>query len=279
MIPTDLSGDKSQICPKCHEPVQQGKKFCESCGAKIDAAPRCPHCDAPLLPNIKFCESCGKPVGTQEVPPVFGNVPSAVPAPPVPEPLPIMPVNSEEGVPALPGKTSGSRTRNLVIAGVVGLVVIAALAWFVVLPMLSGPGTASPGNSGSMFATGSPSPTSTVPGVPEQNIPSASLVTEPTQVPPVNLVVTYQAERDPITGLVTVTFTGGPGRYGQSDALVRLTRSDGQVLTKSFTPKQVGDTVTLQGTKATDRCEVIANFYNGAKYRIIDTLFEYKKRN
>lgn len=29
----------------------------------------------------------------------------------------------------------------------------------------------------------------------------------------------------------------------------------------------------------TDRIEVTANYFNGAKYRIIDQLFEYKKRN
>lgn len=96
---------------------------------------------------------------------------------------------------------------------------------------------------------------------------------------PVNLVVTYQAERNPITGLVTVTFTGGPGLNGISQTLVTLTKSDGGIETKSFKPKQIGDSVTLQGTLKTDRIEVITNFYNGDTYRVIDRLFEYKKKN
>jgi hypothetical protein len=187
------------------------------------------------------------------------------------------PEKLKETVTKAPGKAApASRTRTLVIVGVVGLVIVAALVYFVLLPMLSGSGTPGSGNSVTPGATLVPSAASTV--APVQSPASASFVPEPTQVPPTNLLVTYQAERDPITGLVTITFTGGAGQYGVSDVSIRLSRSDGEVLTQSFKPQQIGSFATLQGTKMTDRIEVIANYNNGDKYRIIDKLFEYKKR-
>jgi hypothetical protein len=210
---------------------------------------------------------------------------------PVPKPEPITvakektpdkktPENPKETVQKISETEPASRTRTLVIAGVVGLVIVAALAWFVLLPMLSGTGTASSGASPAPAAAVSGAQSSSASTTaPAQNAALASFVTEPTQVPPTNLLVTYQAERDPITGLVTVTFTGGPGKNGVSDVSITLTRSDGQVLTQTFTPQQIGSFTTLQGTRMTDRIEVIANYFNGAKYRIIDQLFEYKKRN
>ena len=308
------------ICPKCNSPLVAGMKFCESCGAKVEPLPVCEQCGAPLLPNVKFCESCGKPVAREAAPKVSAAHPAPAPAaaqappeviPPVAAPTPVKvkklepqpepsaaasektpdkktPERLKETVQKTPEKAPASNTQTMVIAGVVGLIIVAALAYFVLLPMLSGSGTASSGNIGSVSGA-SPTPTTAVSGTPAkssvtssaataQSSASASFVTEPTQIPPPNLLVTYQAERDPITGLVTITFTGGSGKNGVSDVSIKLSRSDGQVLTQSFTPQQIGNFATLQGTKMTDRIEVIANYYNGDKYRIIDQLFEYKKR-
>lgn len=300
-----LSEHNQGTCPVCKSPVASGMKFCETCGTKIEPLPVCAQCGAPLLPNVKFCESCGKPVAAQVAPPVSAapstpapvtpEVKPAVPVPvpadvkkPVPEPEPKAaakekvpdkkaPEKIKETVTKAPGKAvPASRTQTMMIAGVVGLVIVVALAYFVLLPMLSGSGTPGSGNSATPRATLVPSVASTV--TPAQSPVSASFVPEPTQVPPKSLLITYQAERDPITGLVTITFTGGAGQYGVSDVSLRLSRSDGQVLTQSFKPQQIGSFVTLQGTKMTDRIEVIANYNNGDKYRIIDQLFEYKKR-
>ncbi len=298
---TPSQGTNPGTCPKCSSPLISGTKFCESCGAKIEQSPACVHCGAPLVSGVKFCEACGTPVGAPPAPaPVDLPVPPVVqppavePAPaevkiPAPEPSPVaaetksapdkkIPEQQKKIVQDAPEKTPASRTRTLVIAGVVGLVIIAALAYFVLLPALSGTGTTGSGKGGSPLSTG-PTPVVTTPSVvPSQNTASASFVPEPTRVPPANLLVTYQAERDPLTGLVTVTFTGGAGQHGVSDVSIRLSRSDGQVLTQTFSPRQIGSFVTLQGTKMTDRIEVIANYYNGDKYRIIDQLFEYKKK-
>jgi hypothetical protein len=107
---------------------------------------------------------------------------------------------------------------------------------------------------------------------------TGTLTPGPTQVPPPSLEVKFQAERDPISNIVTVTFTGGAGQNGVREVLVRLTRSDGQVITKTFTIPRIGISETLQGTKMTDRVEVSVSYYNGERYTVLDETFEYKKR-
>ena len=57
--------ENPKTCQKCGSPVTPGMKFCESCGAKIEASAVCPKCGAALAPNVKFCESCGAPTGSR----------------------------------------------------------------------------------------------------------------------------------------------------------------------------------------------------------------------
>jgi hypothetical protein len=90
--------------------------------------------------------------------------------------------------------------------------------------------------------------------------------------------VNFQAERDPISGIITVTFTGGAGQNGVREVVSRLTRSDGQVISKTFTIPRIGSSETLQGTKMTDRVEVVVYYYNGDRYTVLDQTFEYKQR-
>ncbi|MGH7276250.1 MAG: AAA family ATPase, partial [Candidatus Rokuibacteriota bacterium] len=44
-------------CPACKTENRAGMKFCEECGARLDAA--CPACGAQVSPGKKFCGSCG----------------------------------------------------------------------------------------------------------------------------------------------------------------------------------------------------------------------------
>ena len=264
-----------------------------------DNTPRtCSQCHHPLSPNMKFCENCGKPVGGPAPEPESlarpaGGMtpePAAAEIAPVPEPVPVAPASPATKSPVqkpatpLPAASkpatagTGSSQKTLIIAGIVGLLILATLSWFVLIPMLSVPVASNAGTGPALSGTAG-TPTTTAPAATTQGAAAVSFEPKSTQVLPVNLEVTYQADRDPITGLVTVTFTGGPGLNGISETSITLTRSDGQVVTKSFKPKQVGDFVTLQGTLKTDRIEVIANFYNGDSFRVIDKLFEYKKKN
>jgi hypothetical protein len=225
-------------------------KFCESCGARIEH-----------LPEVSMAPAeAKKPQLIQE--------PAAASRQNIPD----------KKIPLAPGAAPGSRTKTLVIAGIIGIVILAVLAWVVILPLLSSPGTSTGGNGLSLPGLAGTPVTTTVPAA-VQGAATPSFEPKPTQMIPVNLEVTFQADRDPITGLITVTFTGGPGLNGISDTAITVTRSDGQVVTKSFKPKQVGDSVTLSGTLKTDRIEVVTNFYNGSSFRVIDKLFEYKKKN
>jgi hypothetical protein len=365
-----------QTCQKCGSPVTPGMKFCESCGAKIEALPACPKCGAALAPDVKFCEACGAPVSPVAAPavsaaatPVLSPVSAAPETPPVPEtkspaespemveeksvlvpeektapqkqpaktkkktvsapkekPVPPEPLvkAEEKTIPAPEEKTgpSGSlvkieeRTlpateeitapapvkeppktgkaidvpketgpkkpipqRTMIIAGVVILALLGAAIYFVVLPMLSGSGTPSGGLPGLPATPGSGSS----PGTPATTADtsqagSVSLSPGPTQNPPSNRVVIVDAERDPISSLITVTFKGGAGQNGVKEIVVTLTRSDGIQERKTFKPNAIGDGVTLQGTAKTDRIEATTHFYTGEEYKILDQIFEYKKR-
>lgn len=324
-----------QICPKCKSPIIRGTKFCESCGAKIDALLACTHCGASHESGTKFCESCGLPLleVLQEKQPA---VPVEVFAPPPTLPADYIPpmaeaqkngtgilpsgsapmensiLTSHEDVPKkadektppelqpapapvpgdipertkprehppsspVPGPKKPLPVMTLAIIGIVILIVLALGAYVVVLPMLSGTGTSQ--KSGDATPV-SPIPVTTSPsGSVQGTVPvTGTLTPGQTQVPPANLAVNFQAERDAISGIVTVTFGGGAGQNGVKDVLFRLTRSDGQVLQKSFTLTQIGKSESLQGTKMTDRVEVIATYYTGDQYKILDQTFEYKKR-
>jgi hypothetical protein len=295
-----------QTCRKCGSPVTSGMKFCESCGAKIEALPACPQCGAPLVPDVKFCESCGAPVGPAAPPAAVKpaeTVPVAAPVSPAPEKPPVkamektLPAPEEKTAPApapvkeLPKagkavvapKEAGPKKpiarQTMIIAGIVVLALLGAAVYFVVLPMFPGSGipgqapqasagTTSPGSpSGAQAATGGTGQAGTL-----------SLTAGPTQVPPKNLALVVDVERNAISHDITVTFQGGDGQYGVRELVVTLTRSDGTVETKSFRPNNRGDSITLKGTDKTDRVEVTANYFNGDTYKIVDQVFEYKKR-
>ena len=329
-------------CRKCGSPVTPGMKFCESCGAKIEALPACPQCGAALVSNVKFCETCGAPVGLAAVPvkatpaeTAPAVAPVAAPLPPVPEtppvqevkppaavpvkveektiPVPeekpappklpvkaeekIVPVPEEKPAPApaqvkVPPKTEKARDvpkeagvkkpipqQTMVIAGIIVLALLGAAVYFVVLPMINGPAMTSQ-NQQVPTVTTSPVSSSVTPATPAETSQDAtvSFTPGPTQVPPSNRVIILDTERDPISSMISVTFRGGEGQYGVSEILVKLTRSDGTVVTKTFKPDVVGSGVTLEGTTKTDRIEVTTYFYTGEKYKIIDQIFEYKKR-
>ncbi|MGB9176805.1 MAG: zinc-ribbon domain-containing protein, partial [Methanoregula sp.] len=326
-----------QTCPKCGSPVMPGMKFCESCGAKIEALPACPQCGAALAPDVKFCETCGAPVKTttegaapvaapvtpvpettpiQESPPPVKETPAevaAVAAPvaaavaPVSESAPVKEVKppaespvKEEGkpVPATeekpapapvrvkePPKTEKIKetpkeagpkkpvsTQTMIIAGVLVLAILGAAVYFVGLPMLSGSGTPPQNPPASPVTTNSGSSSGSSSGIPlttpvTSQAMTGSFTPGPTQIPPSNLVVVLDAERDPITSIVSVTFKGGEGQFGVREIQVTLTRSDGSSETKSFKPNTIGSGVTIQGTAKTDRVEATAYFYNGEQYK------------
>lgn len=51
-------------CPSCGTANAPGTKFCQNCGAKLEAATpqerKCPACGAIVAPGVKFCSECGQ---------------------------------------------------------------------------------------------------------------------------------------------------------------------------------------------------------------------------
>jgi len=280
MADNSMPDNSRQICPQCNSPVAPGKNFCESCGAKIDAPFRCSHCNAPASWGKKFCESCGAPIEVTkeekrpEVPPESPahDQATAIARDVTKSQHPFQP-------PTISDKKKTIPTMTLAIIGIVFLIVL-VLGAYVVVPMLSGTGPLQKtGDSIAGLVIPTDSTTQQASSQPGRATPvTGTLTPGPTDIVPSALAVNFQAERDPISGIVTVTFTGGAGQNGVREVVSRLTRSDGQVITKTFTLTQMGKSETLQGTKMTDRIEVIVYYYNGDQYTVLDQTFEYKKR-
>jgi hypothetical protein len=294
--------ENPQKCQKCGSPVTPGMKFCESCGAKIEAVPvktesvtACPKCGAAIVPNMKSCSICGAMVAAPAAPPAPPapeNAPVAVTRPPVqpamkteektaPAPAPVqepaVPKNAQGAVTETGPRKPASQT-TLIIAGIVILALLAAAVFFVGLPMLSGSGNPvqsqqpqvppGPGSSSGAAATTADA----------SQVGTVSLTAGPTDVPPANRALIIDVERNAISHDIIVTFQGGEGQYGVRELAITLTRSDGTVETKSLGHLERGSSTTLKGTEKADRVEVTANFYNGETYKVVDKVFEYKKR-
>lgn len=134
----------------------------------------------------------------------------------------------------------------------------------------------------STFFTGctemQPGPTVSPTSVPSTTVPTKTintfLIPGPTQTMPPNYVVVVNVQRDPIDPTITVTFRGGKGQYYVRDVDVRLTRSDGVVVTKKLGHDMM-DEVTFDGTKGKDRVEVTVTLITNDQYKIIDALYDY----
>jgi len=50
-------------CPRCQAENAAGARFCEDCGARLEAA--CPSCGTSVTPGKKFCRSCGAALATE----------------------------------------------------------------------------------------------------------------------------------------------------------------------------------------------------------------------
>jgi class 3 adenylate cyclase len=50
-------------CPRCQAENDAGARFCEDCGARLEAA--CPSCGTPVTPGKKFSRSCGAALTTE----------------------------------------------------------------------------------------------------------------------------------------------------------------------------------------------------------------------
>ena len=55
-----IAEDALGRCPSCEHKNPEGMKFCQECGASLDANPRhCTSCGAELAAGTRFCGGCG----------------------------------------------------------------------------------------------------------------------------------------------------------------------------------------------------------------------------
>lgn len=61
-----VSAPAQTLCPSCNQPVREGAKFCDNCGASLTLS--CPECGAALRLDAKFCDNCGAQVEADSEP-------------------------------------------------------------------------------------------------------------------------------------------------------------------------------------------------------------------
>jgi hypothetical protein len=88
--------------------------------------------------------------------------------------------------------------------------------------------------------------------------------------------VNINVEKDHLANVI-VTFQGGSGLAQVNTIEVTLNRADGQVKTANIGIK-VGDAVTLEGTKNTDRVIAYVTMKDGKRYKLVDTLVPFRVR-
>lgn len=87
--------------------------------------------------------------------------------------------------------------------------------------------------------------------------------------PPKSAVSVVIGQKDTSYATIPVTFNGGDGQTLVRNITVRMTRSDGRVITSNLNPEN-GAEVTLEGTRGTDRVEVFVTYYSGKTLLIAD---------
>lgn len=306
------------VCRKCQVPLAPDTNFCENCGTPAgtvpEAQPETPPDELNVLgeeeretdildPEIADPKPDPlpemQPETTPDEPPVIEEErPPGIPEPgsdaapevlwpvitpppgtslprPKPDPLP-----DPCPVPAHPVRLP---KRTLILAAVGFICLIVSLA--VLFP---GAGLADGMNPPGSSPAVTPAPATIMQGAAlltetpdsaEAAITGSPLVPGPVQVPPESLRIWLQADRDPITHIVTVIYNGGKGERAVRDVTVRLTRSDGTMLQETFRPRTTGEGVEMQGTKYADRLEVIVTYNSGEAMTVIDRIFPYHERN
>jgi len=176
------------------------------------------------------------------------------------------------GTPKRPAQPKVKRTG--IILGCMVLIAVIAGVYFFGLPMISGMGTGStPSVAGitplpDTTIAGTISPTQAVTPAPA----SKALIPQPTQTIPSGQKLYFQVQKSPITTRIAVTFAGSAGHNSIKSADVKVTHPDNSVSTGILQPLRGISEIMLDGSKGTDRVEIIALMSDGVSYRVYDEL-------
>jgi hypothetical protein len=177
------------------------------------------------------------------------------------------PLPAARGQPAV--SPAAPNPRTLVIGGVVIVVIlIIALMLAGVFALPFGLNTSDMKNSGGSNTVDYRSS--------DARVNTVVLTAEPTQTLAKDTELYIDASKDNSNAMVTVTFNGGPGMGLVKDNRVMLTRSDGSTTEGKLNFNQRLSEVRLQGSRGTDRIQVIVTLYSGEEKTIVDTLLYYR---
>ena len=57
-------------CPKCNKQLEEGTKYCDTCGAQIFETIFCPNCGEQTSSEFAFCQKCGAAITEEAESPV-----------------------------------------------------------------------------------------------------------------------------------------------------------------------------------------------------------------
>ena len=170
--------------------------------------------------------------------------------------------------PESPAKPRGNTTW--IIIGAMVLIAIVAAGYFIGLPMLSALGNSPASNASLPEPAGNGTVMPTLSGT--SNPASGALVPQPTQTILSVQKIYFSVRKNPVTARITVSFAGSAGEGSISSAEVRVTHPDGSVSYGMILPLKGVAEIMLKGSTETDRVEIIAQMYDGRKYRVYDEL-------
>ncbi len=122
-----------------------------------------------------------------------------------------------------------------------------------------------PGPSGTQTPAVTATPASTAP---------ASLTPGPTQTMPPGKEVEFQiTENYPskVTSDLTVTFVGGAGKSYVTSIDVRVTKANGEVITRPMQPI-TREELTVNNAKGENRVEITVALVTGGSYKVVDRI-------
>ncbi len=174
-------------------------------------------------------------------------------------------------------KTPANKIR--IVGGSILLVTILAAVFFIGLPVLMNNWDfITHSNPTAAEITPTPEPAITMTNPPTLAAPvSRALVPLPTQLIPTDRKVYFQVQKNPITSKISVIFAGSAGEGSISSADIKVTHSDGSVTTGMILPLKGVSEITLDGSKETDRVEIIAKMSSGETYRVYDDLVPFMR--
>ncbi len=173
--------------------------------------------------------------------------------------------------PEKPKAAAKPRGNAVWIIGIcIALVAIVAAVYFIGLPVL----TKNEGFSAFVNPPAeeiTPLPTPTRIGTITPVAASRGLVPQPTQQP-AGQKLYFQVQKNPVTSKISVIYAGSAGEGSLRSADIKVSHPDGSVASGIITPLKGIAEISLDGSKETDRVEIIAQMSDGRTYRVYDQL-------